>query len=295
MYHPLDTGSQCVTTNGTVISLVPLESTWQMTWQSAARLCSRTSLCHGKRGNMRWTSTQILKRVTYSLQLRYHTDGTYKMIAQVRRIQIYRAYLDNESFLITHFYVVDPPESLEFASVREWLLRIVTLALDSDPDLMPRSALPQPDLSTPELSPSTSPTLSPESPESSSLSNSLSSILESPDSAITNPEPPSSISHDDDFRFWTDEHGRPTMRQAKRISYAVEEAIGVWLAPESIMEYPNVTSLTRRILRMLWRQQNALAERSSSGDRTALSEAPTKRHLRANMVAGVSSKFSSFK
>ena len=39
--------------------------------------------------------------------------------------------------------IVDRPDALDFGSIRCWLLKIVTLALDSDPSLIPRSsALP---------------------------------------------------------------------------------------------------------------------------------------------------------
>ena len=47
------------------------------------------------------------------------------------------------SRLTTLAYIVDRPEALDFASIRSWLLKIVTLALDSDLSLIPRSsALP---------------------------------------------------------------------------------------------------------------------------------------------------------
>jgi len=37
--------------------------------------------------------------------------------------------------------IVDRPDALDFPSIRCWLLKIVTLALDSDPSLIPRSSI----------------------------------------------------------------------------------------------------------------------------------------------------------
>ena len=44
------------------------------------------------------------------------------------------------SRLTTFAHIVDRPDALDFNSIRCWLLKIVTLALDSDPSLVPRSS-----------------------------------------------------------------------------------------------------------------------------------------------------------
>jgi len=42
--------------------------------------------------------------------------------------------------LTTLTRIVSRPDALDFVSIRSWLLKIVTLALDSDPSLVPRSS-----------------------------------------------------------------------------------------------------------------------------------------------------------
>ena len=69
------------------------------------------------------------------------------MVALVGPIQIYSALFfspfTQPSRLTTLAHTVDRPDALDFGSIRCWLLKIVTLALDSDPSLVSRSsALP---------------------------------------------------------------------------------------------------------------------------------------------------------
>ncbi|KIM24609.1 hypothetical protein M408DRAFT_10901 [Serendipita vermifera MAFF 305830] len=127
-------------------------------------------------------------------QLRYHRDGAYQMVSELRQVEIY----------------LDRPKQIDPESLWKWLLRIVCLALDSDPDLVPRSAL-----------------------------------------LTGDPTPPSHDLRMDDFRFWTNGNGKPTLRQAKRIAYAIEEALEIQLPADEIFGQPNVTILTRRILNLM--------------------------------------------
>ncbi|TDL26839.1 phosphatidylethanolamine N-methyltransferase [Rickenella mellea] len=59
-------------------------------------------------------------------ELRYHHDGKYNVMSLDGPIEIY----------------VDPPSELNFQSVRWYLMKIVTLCLDSDPSLIPLSSKP---------------------------------------------------------------------------------------------------------------------------------------------------------
>jgi len=57
-------------------------------------------------------------------ELRYHHDGKYNVMAAVGAIEIY----------------VDRPPTMDYDSIRQSLLRMVVLCLDSDPSLVPLSA-----------------------------------------------------------------------------------------------------------------------------------------------------------
>ncbi|PVF99622.1 hypothetical protein CPB86DRAFT_783511 [Serendipita vermifera] len=152
-------------------------------------------------------------------ELRYHHDGKYNVVAMVGPVQIY----------------LDRPDELDFKSIRQWLLKIVILALDSDPSLIPRSqTVSSPPVSTNQRLPRVL------SKESNGSSASIATAI---------PDMPSSRSstplhydiHDDDFRLWSE-------RQAKRISYAISQVLDIDFAPEVIVADANVTALTRRIL-----------------------------------------------
>ncbi|KAG8874729.1 phosphatidylethanolamine N-methyltransferase [Tulasnella sp. 331] len=134
---------------------------------------------------------------TGKYEIRYHHDGKYNVMGSVAPIEIY----------------VEKPISLDFASVRSTLMRMVVLCLDSDPSLIPSNA-------------STTPT--PSSRSTSASPSETSSEAES-------------LRDGDDFRFWSE-------RQAKRISIAIQGAFDVEYAPEVIIGDANVSSLAGRIL-----------------------------------------------
>jgi phosphatidylethanolamine N-methyltransferase len=157
---------------------------------------------------------------------------------------------------------------LDFVSIRRWLLKIVHVALDSDPELVPKSQVEPPQrtrsselltptaIHPPRLTATTAhslevPPLSLPLPASlsSSATGSGSSSLSSSSMQLSSGAysgPGSSASawydvHDDDFKFWSE-------RQAKRISYAISQVLSIEFAPEVIVADANVTALTKRIL-----------------------------------------------
>ncbi|KAH7320508.1 phospholipid methyltransferase-domain-containing protein [Rhizoctonia solani] len=129
-------------------------------------------------------------------ELRYHHDGKYNVMSIAGPVEIY----------------VDKPDSVDFESVRQSLLRIVTLCLDSDPSLVPLSAGVGP--------------------------------IPSQESRSKNTQPSGLRSDPDDFRFWSE-------RQAKRITMAVHAAFGVEYSPEVIVADANVTALSNRVVNSL--------------------------------------------
>lgn len=104
---------------------------------------------------------------------------------------------------------VDPPATLDFQSVRWYLIHIVSLCLDSDPSLVPLSAQ-APSTPRPGAEPS----------------NFGEEVIER--------DP-------DDFRFWSE-------KQAKRISESIKQAFDVEYDSEIILADANVSALTNRIL-----------------------------------------------
>ncbi|KAG8856563.1 phosphatidylethanolamine N-methyltransferase [Serendipita sp. 411] len=166
---------------------------------------------------------------TGDYELRYHHDGKYNVVALVGTIQIY----------------LDRPDALDFKSIRQWLLKIVMLALDSDPSLIPKSSLETishaaiqqrlPALLSREFNGSTT-SLATATPSSMST--------HSPGTSVGSSSGTPNLSHDihdDDFRFWSE-------RQAKRISWAISQVLNIDFAPEVIVADANITALTRRIL-----------------------------------------------
>ncbi|KAJ1303691.1 hypothetical protein OPQ81_008116 [Rhizoctonia solani] len=127
-------------------------------------------------------------------EVRYHHDGKYNVMCIAGPIEIY----------------VNKPDTIDFDSVRQTLLHIVTLCLDSDPSLVPLSAGIDP--------------------------------LSAEESGSKNTEPSGLRSDPDDFRFWAE-------RQAKRITTAVYAAFGVEYSPEVIVADANVTALSNRVIR----------------------------------------------
>ncbi|KAJ7454990.1 phosphatidylethanolamine N-methyltransferase [Mycena galericulata] len=130
-------------------------------------------------------------------EVRYHHDGKYNVMGLVAPIEI---------------YVEQPPE-LSFPSVRENLMRVVPLCLDSDPSLIPLSCK------------------MPSTPNTTRQ-----------DVGSAQPDDDSPDDRDpDDFTFWSE-------RQARRICSAIKQTFDVEYAPEVIMADANLSALARRIL-----------------------------------------------
>jgi phosphatidylethanolamine N-methyltransferase len=163
---------------------------------------------------------------TGEFELRYHYDGKFNVLALIGPIQLY----------------LDHPEALNFKCIRRWLSKIVKLALDSDPVLIPRS----------EVSPSMNIECN-HQPISRAPNGSAPSIVTT---ALPNHSSPNIFgctptpynTHDDDFRF---SPGPQVWEQAKRISYAISQVLRIDLEPDVVMADANVTKLTRRILACL--------------------------------------------
>ncbi|KAL0952661.1 hypothetical protein HGRIS_006904 [Hohenbuehelia grisea] len=129
-------------------------------------------------------------------EIRYHHDGKYNVMSLEGPIEIY----------------VNKPDVLDFAAVRQCLMRIIPLCLDSDPSLIPLSCKSQ---------------------LGSKGSNSAEAGRSSPeDHGHRDP---------DDFSFWSE-------RQAKRISLAIKQIFSEQYAPEVIVSDANISALANRIL-----------------------------------------------
>ncbi|KAF8636076.1 hypothetical protein AX17_003783 [Amanita inopinata Kibby_2008] len=127
-------------------------------------------------------------------EVRYHHDGKYNVLSLDGLINIY----------------LEKPSIIDFCSVRNALMRIVPLCLDSDPSLIPLSCT------------------SPETP-----------TLRGPS---TNDDDTETEDRDpDDFAFWTE-------RQAERICVAIKQAFDVEYAPDVVVADANLTALANRIL-----------------------------------------------
>lgn len=98
---------------------------------------------------------------------------------------------------------------MDFNSVRQTLLRIVPLCLDSDPYLIPLSCKDPADIAASTLTPEAA------------------SELEQRDQ--------------DDFTFWSE-------RQARRICAAIRQVFDIDYAPDVVVADANITSLANRIL-----------------------------------------------
>ncbi|KAG2005634.1 phosphatidylethanolamine N-methyltransferase [Coprinopsis cinerea AmutBmut pab1-1] len=131
-------------------------------------------------------------------EIRYHHDGKYNVMSLDGPLEIY----------------VDKPSDTAFSSVRETLMRVVPLCLDSDPSLMPASC---------------------------KRTSAPSSSVPSTPAAEGDHDPEVEDRDPDDFTFWSE-------RQAKRISAAIKQIFGVDYAPEVIVADANLTILANRIL-----------------------------------------------
>ncbi|TFK36055.1 phosphatidylethanolamine N-methyltransferase [Crucibulum laeve] len=132
-------------------------------------------------------------------EVRYHHDGKYNVMSLDGPIEIY----------------VDKPSELDFPSVRETLMHIVPLCLDSDPSLIPISCKA---LATPAVGASALP-----------IEHELQH------------EPETDGRDPDDFSFWSE-------RQAKRICAAIKQVFDVDYAPEVVVADANLSALANRIL-----------------------------------------------
>ncbi|KAJ7730239.1 phosphatidylethanolamine N-methyltransferase [Mycena maculata] len=130
-------------------------------------------------------------------EVRYHHDGKYNVMGLVAPIEIY----------------VEKPSELTFSSVRENLMRVVPLCLDSDPSLIPLSCKV-----------AASP---PQTPR--------------PEAAVQHDEDSLDDRDPDDFTFWSE-------RQARRICSAIKQTFDVEYAPEVVVADANLSALARRIL-----------------------------------------------
>ncbi|KAG8934612.1 phosphatidylethanolamine N-methyltransferase, partial [Tulasnella sp. 417] len=75
-------------------------------------------------------------------EIRYHHDGKYNVMSRVAPIEIYgtvRAACTVSQHANVRTLTVDRPTSTDFKSVRESLLKMIVLCLDSDPSLVPMS------------------------------------------------------------------------------------------------------------------------------------------------------------
>jgi len=129
----------------------------------------------------------------------------------------------NQSFFHPCSSVVDTPsEPPTFSSVRETLMRIVPLCLDSDPSLIPLSCKVT---KTPVLTETIIPLPTADLPPDYSEGVPEQELLRDPD----------------DFSFWSE-------KQAKRICIAIRQIFGVEYVPDVIVADANLTALANRIL-----------------------------------------------
>ncbi|THU85514.1 phosphatidylethanolamine N-methyltransferase [Dendrothele bispora CBS 962.96] len=143
-------------------------------------------------------------------EIRYHHDGKYNVMSMDGPIEL----------------MVEKPVELNFPSVRNSLMRIVPLCLDSDPSLMPLSCKES---------------LTPRQEHKDTLSPDEQGI-DSDDAENTVPDSSPHEDRDpDDFNFWSE-------RQAKRICSVIRQAFDVEFAPEVVMADANLTLLANRIL-----------------------------------------------
>jgi phosphatidylethanolamine N-methyltransferase len=112
--------------------------------------------------------------------------------------------------------LVETPSELSFSSVRQTLMRIVPLCLDSDPSLIPLSCK------------------LPEVPRTPRPGGSSEDAAQQAYDSSDDRDP-------DDFTFWSE-------RQAKRISGAIKQTFDVEYAPEVVVADANLSALAKRIL-----------------------------------------------
>jgi len=119
------------------------------------------------------------------------------------------------------FPPVDQPDYLDISSIRQSLMRVVPLCLDSDPSLIPLSC--KATTFSAKAAQLSLPTVGTDLPPNN------------PDDLNTEDKDP------DDFSFWSE-------RQAKRICMVIKQMFDVEYAPEVIVADANLTALANRIL-----------------------------------------------
>ncbi|THH03995.1 hypothetical protein EW145_g5845 [Phellinidium pouzarii] len=127
-------------------------------------------------------------------EARYHHDGKYNVMSLDGPIEIY----------------VDPPASLDFQSIRWYLIHIVTLCLDADPSLVPLSSKP------------------PGSPAPSG------------DDLMAGRDP-------DDFRFWSEKQAARIARSIKA-AFGVDYDAEVILADANVSALTNRILVSKQLL-----------------------------------------------
>lgn len=153
-------------------------------------------------------------------------------------------------------FVPRPSDPISLASVHSILSRVVALALDSDPALIPASArpllAPMPHPSPGSMSP---PVLA--APSSSSSSAAVTADIDAvavdaaqadplTSPSLSAPFPPPNDSRDpEDFTIMT-------TSQARRMVAGIKEAFDVDYAPEVVIADPNVLDLARKVVES-WR------------------------------------------
>ena len=128
---------------------------------------------------------------------------------------------------------VEKPSELTFETVRESLMRVVPLCLDSDPSLIPLTCKRA-------ASGSFSTTLQPSQASESSDSETKANSGLGADNGLEADVDPDERDPDD-FSFWSE-------KQAERICGAIKQAFGVEYAPEVVVADANLTTLANRIL-----------------------------------------------
>ncbi|KAJ4480883.1 phospholipid methyltransferase-domain-containing protein [Lentinula aciculospora] len=143
-------------------------------------------------------------------EIRYHHDGKYNVMCMDGPIEIY----------------VETPAEFNFNSVRQALMRIVPLCLDSDPSLIPLSCKGD-----------TTPTLGQGVPIPQGANENLAEHADAHshlDADERGPDP-------DDFSFWSE-------LQARRICSVIKQTFDVECAPEVVLADANLSALANRIL-----------------------------------------------
>ncbi|KAH0580012.1 phosphatidylethanolamine N-methyltransferase [Termitomyces sp. 'cryptogamus'] len=148
-------------------------------------------------------------------EVRYHHDGKYNVMSMDGPLEIF----------------VDKPTELNFESVRETLMHVVPLCLDSDPSLVPLSCKALETSNTLETT-----SRKPDGTTSTNISNGNSG----------GDDGTAQIDEDtdrdpDDFSFWSE-------KQAKRICSAIQQLFDVEYVPEVVVADANLSALANRIL-----------------------------------------------